>query len=122
MCYAMKILVNVKECVGLSFPCRNPTPYCRPCEAFTSDNDAMVEAGSEFPAGGKRKWGRKPTKNEPVAQSVEHSTFNAGVVGSSPTWLTKGLNILPSPKTNVSRHLKSMVALTEQEASVLYDY
>ena len=39
----------------------NPTPYCRPCEAFTSDNDAMVEAGSEFPVGGKRKWGRKPS-------------------------------------------------------------
>ena len=66
----------------------NPTPYCRPCEAFTSDNDAMVEAGSEFPAGGKRKWGRKPTKNEPVAQSVEHVTFNHGVGSSSLPWLT----------------------------------
>ena len=26
--------------------------------------------------------------HEPLAQSVEHLTFNQGVVGSSPTWLT----------------------------------
>ena len=66
--------------------------------------------------------GKETNQNEPVAQSVEHVTFNHGVGSSSLPWLTKGLNILPSPKTNVSRHLKSMVALTEQEASVLYDY
>ena len=29
-----------------------PNLYCRPCEAFTSDNDAMIELGSEFPSGG----------------------------------------------------------------------
>ena len=28
------------------------TPYCHPCEAFTSDNDAMIEVGSELPTGG----------------------------------------------------------------------
>ena len=31
---------------------KHPTLYCRPCEAFTSDNDAMIEYGSEFPYGG----------------------------------------------------------------------
>ena len=41
-----------KRMRGSFFPCRNPTPYCRPCEAFTSDNDATVEAGREFPVGG----------------------------------------------------------------------
>ena len=29
-----------------------PTLYCRPCEAFTSDNDAMIELGGEIPSGG----------------------------------------------------------------------
>ena len=30
---------------------KTPTSYCSPCEAFTSDNDAMIEYGSEFPYG-----------------------------------------------------------------------
>ena len=38
---------------------RNPTSYCSPCEAFTSVNDAITEAGREFPVGGFEKWGRK---------------------------------------------------------------
>ena len=38
---------------------QNPNWYCRPCEAFTSDNDAMIEVGSEFPAGGHL---RKPIR------------------------------------------------------------
>ena len=42
---------------------KTPTSYCHPCEAFTSDNDAMIEAGSEFPTGGHLwKWGRKSYK------------------------------------------------------------
>ena len=31
---------------------------------------------------------RSPAIYEPLAQLVEHLTFNQGVVGSSPTWLT----------------------------------
>ena len=31
---------------------KHPTLYCRPCEAFTSDNDAMIELGGEIPSGG----------------------------------------------------------------------
>ena len=39
---------------------KTPITYCRPCEAFTSDNDAMIEVGSEFPVGGHlRKCERK---------------------------------------------------------------
>ena len=37
---------------------------------------------------GSAAWGSKAT-GEPVAQVVEHETFNLGVVGSSPTGLTK---------------------------------
>ena len=29
-----------------------------------------------------------PINNEPLAQSVEHLTFNQGVTGSIPVWLT----------------------------------
>ncbi len=39
---------------------KTPTAYCLACEAFTSDNDAMIEYGSEFPYGGQwRKCRRK---------------------------------------------------------------
>ena len=38
---------------GSSFPYLIVQPHiATPCEAFTSDNDAMIEAGSEFPTGG----------------------------------------------------------------------
>ena len=36
-------------------------------------------------------WRSKPA-GEPVAQLVEHETFNLGVVGSIPTGLTKQFN------------------------------
>ena len=32
---------------------------------------------------------RKPKKGDPLAQSVEHNTFNVGVLGSSPKRITK---------------------------------
>ena len=35
-----------------------------------------------------------PAKCEPLAQLVEHLTFNQGVPGSSPGWLTKIIPIL----------------------------
>ena len=41
---------------------------------------ALVVAGSS-PVG-------HPIKYEPLAQSVEHLTFNQGVTGSIPVWLT----------------------------------
>ena len=31
----------------------------------------------------------KPNNHVPVAQSVEHRTFNPGVAGSNPAWHTK---------------------------------
>ncbi len=31
---------------------------------------------------------------DPLAQSVEHNTFNVGVLGSSPKRITKGVTIL----------------------------
>lgn len=30
-----------------------------------------------------------PAKHDPLAQAVEHLTFNQGVRGSSPRWITK---------------------------------
>jgi hypothetical protein len=48
--------------------------------------------------GGATRGNRVPRhrhfKDEPVAQLVEHVTFNHGVVGSSPTGLTKKINAL----------------------------
>jgi hypothetical protein len=42
------------ETIGF-YNLKTPTSYCSPYEAFTSDNDAMIEYGSEFPYGGFEK-------------------------------------------------------------------
>ena len=33
-----------------------------------------------------------PKTEDSVAQQVEHNTFNVGVLGSSPSWITKAYN------------------------------
>jgi hypothetical protein len=40
-------------------------------------------------AGGQRFESAYLHQDEPLAQLVEHLTFNQGVEGSSPSWLTK---------------------------------
>ena len=57
---------------------KTPTSYCSPCEAFTSDNDAMIEAGREFPVGGFEKWRRK-SDNKGNYSSQEFSRGRAEI-------------------------------------------
>jgi hypothetical protein len=44
-----------------------------------------------------------PATNEPLAQSVEHLTFNQVVVGSTPTRLTMSPSSSPAQDTALSR-------------------
>lgn len=56
---------------------------------------------------------RSKAAGEPVAQVVEHETFNLGVVGSSPTGLT--INILSGPVSGLARGRRYSLAWRSTE-------
>ena len=46
-----------------------------------------------------------------VAQQVEHNTFNVGVLGSSPSWITKNRSYLKHKHETASVFLYSLVSV-----------
>ena len=58
------------------------------CQSHPSPID-RAKASSYTRVRRARTWGRAILLQEPVAQPVEHVTFNHGVLGSSPSGLTK---------------------------------
>ena len=49
---------------------------------------SQVGKAPDFDSGMRWFESSRPSHFDPLAQSVEHLTFNQGVVGSSPTWVT----------------------------------
>ena len=49
---------------------------------------SQVGKAPDFDSGMRWFESSRPSHYDPLAQSVEHLTFNQGVVGSSPTWVT----------------------------------
>ena len=60
---------------------------------------SQVGKAPDFDSGMRWFESSRPSHYDPLAQSVEHLTFNQGVVGSSPTWVTmKKLSLSGSPE------------------------
>ena len=73
-----------------------PNPAAR-CFSFRQSRPSPIdraEASSYTRVRRARTWGRAILLQEPVAQPVEHVTFNHGVLGSSPSGLTSKIKYL----------------------------
>src|SRR5260370_4385326 len=89
--------ISVVRTVNIVFtarPCRNGTFFCSQARqaacrwpGYRNTRDSRREtAGAAIDRAQTRSYTRR---SAPVAQPVEHLTFNQGVVGSSPTGLAK---------------------------------